>query len=220
MTGDRLVNPAPAFPRPALPPGLNHIDGHWLDDPTAERLPVHDPATEEVIGEIPCSTPALVDRAVLAAQAAFVAPAWRDLPSMARERLLHKLADLIEAHAGELAAIEALDNSKPIAYASTVDVPMSAMWVRYMAGWPSKLGGRCVAPALQAAGTHHAYTLRQPVGVVAAIVGLGARERRGRVRPLPRKQLGGDENRLMVFCPSPPTTPKDIRSILQTRASA
>ena len=84
--------------------------------------------------------------------------------------LLHKLADLIEAHGAELAAIESLDNGKPIAFSSTVDVPLGAMWVRYMAGWPSKLSGQALAPALQPAGTHHAYTLRQPVGVVAAIV--------------------------------------------------
>ena len=162
---------APQIPvQVKLPAGLNFIGGQWLDDPAAERLPVHDPATESVIGDIPCSTPAAVDQAVKAAQAAFAAPSWRDLPPMAREALLHRLAGLIETHAGELAAIEALDNGKPIAFASTVDVPLTAMWVRYMAGWPSKLSGRSIAPALQPAGTHHAYTLRQPVGVVGAIV--------------------------------------------------
>ncbi|MBN3788565.1 aldehyde dehydrogenase family protein [Burkholderia sp. Ac-20353] len=163
-----------SFPRSnsyvQLPTGRNYIGGEWLDDAAAERLPVYDPATEAVIGDIPCSTAAAVDQAVQAARAAFVAPAWRDLPPLGRERLIHRLAELIETNAAELAAIEALDNGKPIAFASTVDVPLAAMWLRYMAGWPSKLGGKSVAPALQPAGSHHAYTIRQPVGVVAAIV--------------------------------------------------
>jgi phenylacetaldehyde dehydrogenase len=153
-----------------LPAGLNFIGGAWVDEPGVERLAVVDPATEAVLGTIPCSSAATVDRAVQAAQAAFKNPAWRGLPPMGRERLLHRLADLIEQHAGELAAIEAQDNGKPIAFASTVDVPMSAMWVRYMAGWPSKLGGSSIEPALQPPGSHHAYTVRQPVGVVGAIV--------------------------------------------------
>jgi len=154
----------------ALPPGLNFIGGEWVDEPGAERLAVINPATETEIGRIPNSSAATVDRAVQAARQAFKDPAWRALPPLARERLLHRLADLMEQHAGELAAIEALDNGKPITFASTVDVPMSAMWVRYMAGWPSKLGGSCIEPALQPPGTHHAYTVRQPVGVVGAIV--------------------------------------------------
>lgn len=153
-----------------LPPALNYIGGQWLDDISAERIAVHDPATEDVIGDIPCSTPASVDLAVRAARTAFEAPVWRDLPPLGREALLHRLAALVEAHAAELAAIESLDNGKPIAFSSTVDVPLSAMWLRYMAGWPSKLTGRSIAPALQPGGSHHAYTLRQPVGVVGAIV--------------------------------------------------
>lgn len=153
-----------------LPPARNHIGGQWLDDTAAARRPVHDPATEAVIGDIPCSTAATVDAAVTAARQALDHPAWRDLPPIGRERLLHRLADLIDAHAGELAAIESLDNGKPIAFSSTVDLPLGANWVRYMAGWPTKLGGRCIAPALQPMGSHHAYTLREPVGVVAAIV--------------------------------------------------
>ncbi|MGP8473913.1 aldehyde dehydrogenase family protein [Burkholderia sp. PR2] len=158
------------IPHVRLPGGRNYLGGTWLDDAAAERLPVYDPATEAVLGDIPCSTAATVDQAVQAAQAAFAAPAWRDLPPLGRERLMHRLAELIDANAAELAAIEALDNGKPIAFASTVDVPLAAMWLRYMAGWPSKLGGKSVAPALQPTGSHHAYTLRQPVGVVAAIV--------------------------------------------------
>lgn len=164
MTQANIASPV------SLPAGLNFIGGQWLDDSAAERLPVFDPATEAILGDLPNSRPATVDQAVQAARAALRDAAWRDLPPMGRERLLHRLADLMETHAAELAAIEAQDNGKPIAFASTVDVPLSAQWVHYMAGWPSKLTGSCIAPALQPAGTHHAYTMRQPVGVVAAIV--------------------------------------------------
>lgn len=161
---------ATAYTTPVLPAALNFIGGQWLADAQAPRRAVHDPATEQVIGDIPCSTAATVDAAVQAAKAAFANPTWAALPPIAREGLLHRLANLIDEHAGELAAIESLDNGKPIAFSSTVDVPLSAMWVRYMAGWPTKLTGRSIAPALQPGGSHHAYTLRQAVGVVAAIV--------------------------------------------------
>ncbi|MES2262633.1 MAG: aldehyde dehydrogenase family protein [Pseudomonadota bacterium] len=164
------MNSSSHQPRVALPPACNFIGGEWSDEAAAERIAVLDPATETVIGEIPCSTAAAVDRAVQAAQAAFRAPAWSELAPLARERLLHRLAELIEANSAELAAIESLDNGKPLAIAGSVDVPLAAMWLRYMAGWPSKLGGKALAPALQPAGSHHVYTIRQPVGVVAAIV--------------------------------------------------
>ena len=153
-----------------MPEGLNFIGGKWQSEPQARLHKVYDPATEKELGCIPCSGERTVDSAVKAAKAAFMDPAWRDLPPIARERLLHRLADLIEENGAVLAAIESLDNGKPIAFSSTVDIPMSVMWVRYMAGWPTKLMGRSIAPALQPAGSHLAYTLRQPVGVVAAIV--------------------------------------------------
>jgi len=154
----------------SLPEGLNLIGGQWQAEPQARLHSVYDPATEKLLGSIPCSGEATVDSAVTAAKAALRDPSWSALPPIGRERLLHRLADLIDENAGELAAIESLDNGKPIAFSSTVDLPLSAMWVRYMAGWPTKLTGRCIAPALQPSGSHHAYTLRQPIGVVAAIV--------------------------------------------------
>ncbi|SEP89722.1 phenylacetaldehyde dehydrogenase [Solimonas aquatica] len=153
-----------------LPRGLNYIGGQWQDDAAAARIEVRDPASEALLGSIPRSTPAAVDAAVRAARAALQDPAWANLPPMGREALLHRLAALMDEHASELAAIESLDNGKPIAFSSTLDVPLSAQWVRYFAGWPSKLAGRALNPALQANGSTHAYTIREPVGVVGAIV--------------------------------------------------
>ena len=153
-----------------LPSIRNFIGGDWHNPAGIDQLDVMDPATERRLGQLPVSGPDDVDAAVKAARSAFESPAWRALPPLGRERLLHRLADLIDANAQELAMIESLDNGKPIAFSSTLDVPLSAMWFRYFGGWPSKLGGRSLAPALQPDGTHHAYTLRQPVGVVGAIV--------------------------------------------------
>ena len=159
--------PTPAEVR--LPPALNFIDGQWVDDSAAARIEVRDPATAQVIGEIPCSTPAAVDQAVQAARRAFDNPAWRDLSPLARERLIHRFADRLEADAENIARIESLDNGKPLMFSSMLDVPYSVSWLRYFAGWPSKLHGKSITPAIQGS-QHLAYTLREPVGVVGLIV--------------------------------------------------
>ncbi|WP_428313417.1 aldehyde dehydrogenase family protein [Hydrocarboniphaga sp.] len=161
--------PMPAQAAVRLPPSLNFINGDWQDDTAAERIEVRDPATEALIGQIPRSTPAAVDRAVKAAQAAFENPAWRDLPLLARERLIHRFADLLEANAQEMAQIESLDNGKPVMFSGMLDVPYSVAWLRYFAGWPTKLHGKSLTPAIHGP-EHHCYTLREPVGVVGLIV--------------------------------------------------
>ena len=128
-----------------LPSIRNFIGGDWHNPAGIDQLDVMDPATERRLGQLPVSGPDDVDAAVKAARSAFESPAWRGLPPLGRERLLHRLADLIDANAQELAMIESLDNGKPIAFSSTLDVPLSAMWFRYFGGWPSKLGGRSLA---------------------------------------------------------------------------
>lgn len=152
-----------------LPPAANHIGGEFVDAAEGDRIKVLNPATGEVFGEIPRSGIAEVDRAVKAARVAFDDPVWRDMTPGARERLLHRLADLLEADAQALAHLESLDSGKPIAFTSTIDVPYSVAWLRYYAGWPSKLTGKTQVPAIHGP-AFHAYTLRQPVGVVGLIV--------------------------------------------------
>lgn len=152
-----------------LPPAANHIGGAFVDGSHGERIEVRNPATGEVIGDIPRSGPAEVDHAVRAAQAAFDDPGWRDMTPAARERLLHRFADLLEADADGMARLESLDGGKPIAFSSTIDVPYAVAWLRYYAGWPSKLAGKAQVPAIHGP-NFHAYTLRQPVGVVGLIV--------------------------------------------------
>jgi acyl-CoA reductase-like NAD-dependent aldehyde dehydrogenase len=122
----------------------------------------------EIFADVPVAGAAAVDAAVEAAKRALRDPAWRDLAPLARERLLHRLADAMEADLPRLAALEALDTGKPLAIAETVDIPAAIGWLRSYAGWPGKIAGR--AGTLSATpGAYHVYTRREPVGVVAAI---------------------------------------------------
>ncbi len=87
-----------------------------------------------------------------------------------RERIINKLADLIEAHAQEFAELEAIDNGKPVGMATVVDIPAAVDHLRYMAGWASKLGGDVIEPQSLPRGTVFSYVSREPVGVAAQIV--------------------------------------------------
>jgi phenylacetaldehyde dehydrogenase len=148
-----------------------YIGGEWVEAASGDALEVFNPATEEVICRVAAGGAEDVDRAVRAARAAFEGAAWSSLTPMQRERLLHRLADLIERDADELALLESLNNGKPLSQARTRDLPATINRLRYMAGWASKLEGRTLAPSLRAPGAEFfAYTLREPVGVVGQIV--------------------------------------------------
>ncbi len=131
-------------------------------------LPDIDPCTGEAFADIPIASAADVDAIVDAASRAFRSPAWRDITPLARERLLHRFADAIEADLPNIAALEALDTGKPVPIVETVDIPAAISWLRTYAGWPSKLAGRAGTLAVTP-GSFHVYSRREPVGVVAAI---------------------------------------------------
>lgn len=145
------------------------IGGQWLDASDGARFKVIEPSTEGQVTTVPSATVADLDRAVAAARAQFDGGEWRQLKPLGRERLLHRLADLMEEHATELAELEAIDMGKSVAFARDIDVQGSVDTLRYFAGWASKLHGRVVAPS-SLPGNYLAYTLKEPVGVVAAIV--------------------------------------------------
>jgi acyl-CoA reductase-like NAD-dependent aldehyde dehydrogenase len=107
---------------------------------TDDRLATIDPATGETLAEVPLATSAEVDLAVQAAADAF--RGWRAIPPTQRARLLWALADLIEEHSEELAAIEVLDNGKPIGEARAVDIALTIEIFRYYAGWTTKIAWR------------------------------------------------------------------------------
>lgn len=144
------------------------IGGKWVDALSGETLAVQDPATEEVIAHVPAGGEADVDRAVTAARRAFESGPWARISPAARQKLVWSLADLIERHADELAELEALDNGKPVTCARRDDIGGTIEMFRYMAGWATRLNGEQIP--VSAAGNWHAYSLREPVGVVGQII--------------------------------------------------
>ena len=138
------------------------IDGEWTDG--HDTFTDVDPATEEPIAEVHEAGPEEVDAAVTSAREAFAS--WRDVDPHRRSELLWRLADLIEENAGELAGIETRDNGKPAFESGKVDLPSVVQNFRYFAGWADKQTGETIPVS----GPFLNYTLREPVGVVGAIV--------------------------------------------------
>jgi p-cumic aldehyde dehydrogenase len=152
-----------------LPPSKLLINGEWVDASNGQTGDVYDPATGENFTSIAIATPDDVDTAVKAARATFESDEWRKMRPLQRGKLLENVARLIEENAEQLALLESYDNGKPYHFALQVDVPQAAEIFRYMGGWCSKLHGQTlsVSPDGQ---TYHAYTRKEPVGVVGAIV--------------------------------------------------
>jgi phenylacetaldehyde dehydrogenase len=148
------------------------IGGEWRDAAAGGRVDVRDPATGEVIATVPAADSADVDLAVRAARAAFESREWGAARPVDRERWLLKLADLVEAHAQELAEIETVDNGKPVVISLRVDVPSAVDFVRYCAGWATKIEGTTVELSMPGFRKNEffGYTRREPVGVVGAII--------------------------------------------------
>jgi aldehyde dehydrogenase (NAD+)/betaine-aldehyde dehydrogenase len=135
---------------------------------TTELFESIDPATGEVIAQVPEGTPADVDAAVDRAREAFgPGRPWRTMLPAQRARILWGVADLIEAHADELAELETRDQGQPIGIARQVSVAAAAEHFRYYAGWVTKLAGE--TNPLSFPGTFN-YTVREPVGVCGLIV--------------------------------------------------
>ncbi len=153
-------------------PKHNLIGGQWLPSIIGRTFEVFNPADGSVIAHVPESEKEDVDRAVAAARKAFEAGPWRRMTPAERGKLLWKVGDMILKYADELAELESLDNGKPIAMARGGDVPLSADLFHYMAGWATKIEGHTIpVSVLYAPGSQfHAFTLREPVGVVAQII--------------------------------------------------
>jgi acyl-CoA reductase-like NAD-dependent aldehyde dehydrogenase len=143
------------------------IGAERLDAADGRTFATLDPATGREIAEVALGGVEDVERAVTAARAAFEDGPWASMPAAGRERLMHALADAIEARAEEIAQIESLDNGKPVGLAQYVDVNGAAGHLRYFAGWPTKIEGG-VLPVT--APNMHCYTRREPVGVCAQII--------------------------------------------------
>ena len=148
------------------------IGGQWVDAAGGQTLTVLNPASEEVIATVAAGQQSDVNAAVAAARKAFDGGPWSRMKPAERERLLLRLADLMEQNARTLAEIESIDNGKSADMAQAVDVALGISYLRYMAGWATKIEGSTVdvsVPFMPDAEFVN-YTRREPVGVVAAIV--------------------------------------------------
>jgi phenylacetaldehyde dehydrogenase len=148
------------------------IGSEWLDSINGRTFETFDPSTGEVLAHVAEGRSEDIDRAVGAARAAFESGPWSRMTVSDRGRLLHRIGDLILEHVDELAALETLDNGKPLAVATAADVPLAADLFHYMAGWTTKIHGETISlsvPYLPGA-EFHAYSLREPVGVVGQII--------------------------------------------------
>lgn len=149
-----------------------YIDGEWQDSAAGTSLSVIDPAIGQEVTTVPAGNAEDVDRAVKAARRAFEGGDWSGLHPAGRERLLLDLADLVERHGEEFAEIESIDNGKSVAFARMVDVSTASRYLRYMAGWATKIEGTTIQPSYPGIPTDRqfAYTLREPVGVCGLII--------------------------------------------------
>jgi phenylacetaldehyde dehydrogenase len=142
------------------------INGEFVPAQAGRTIDVIDPATTHVIAKVAAGDATDIDLAVKAARKAFESGPWPNMAPGARSRLMWKLAEALEANGDELAAIETLDNGMPYSLARFAVVNAVAECLRYFAGWAGKINGE--TPTLSVP-NHHAYTLREPVGVVGAI---------------------------------------------------
>jgi len=144
------------------------IGGRWVDAAEGLSFPSSDPATGDRLADIAEAREADVDAAVTAARRAMDDPAWTEMKPSVRARLINRLADALEENIDEFAALETLDNGMPVRDAKFFHIPHAIETLRYNAGWATKLNGETIA--LSGMGNWHAYTVREPVGVVAQIV--------------------------------------------------
>jgi phenylacetaldehyde dehydrogenase len=148
------------------------INGKWVEAASGKTFPTYDPSTGEVLANVAEGDREDIDRAVKAAREAFDRGPWRRMTPSQRGKLMWKLADLIDAHLQEFAELEALDNGKPMTVARAADVPLASEMFRYMAGWATKIEGSTIPLSVPytPGARYHAYTVREPIGVVGQII--------------------------------------------------
>jgi acyl-CoA reductase-like NAD-dependent aldehyde dehydrogenase len=143
-----------------------YIDGAWTDAEGDARLDSVNPATGEIWATIPAASERDVDRAVRAAHRAFTEGPWAAMNGSERGKLLHRLGDVLAAHAPELARAETVDTGK-LLRETTGQARYVPEFFHYYAGAADKIEGAFLPLDKR---DLIAYTIREPVGVVAAIV--------------------------------------------------
>ena len=141
------------------------IDNEWREAASRRTMEVVNPATEEIVTSVACAGVEDLDSAVHAARAALAGP-WAALSARERGRLVRRLGERLIERADEIARLETLHNGKPISESRHIEIPAAAECFEYYGGWSDKLMGETIPVK----GNHLTYTLREPIGVVAAIV--------------------------------------------------
>lgn len=140
-----------------------YINGEWFEEPSADTLPIYNPAEAKVYAQLPIASAKTVDAAYEAAKAAF--PAWANLPASERGAWMRKLANGIEARFEEFVAAESRDSGKPLHVSRTVDIPRAMTNLRFFADAATQFASESHSPL----GGSVNYTLRHPLGPVACI---------------------------------------------------
>ncbi|GJE89226.1 aldehyde dehydrogenase family protein [Phanerochaete sordida] len=148
-----------------IPTGI-FINGKFVDGSDGGKIDVINPTNGKLITRVSEGTPKDVDTAVEVAQKAFDTVWGHNTPGFERGRLLYKFAELLEQHADEFAAVEALDNGKTFSWAKKADVAMSIGTFRYYAGWADKIHGNTIETSKEKI----VYTTHEPLGVVGQII--------------------------------------------------
>lgn len=148
------------------------IGGKWVDAVSGKTFPVYNPANGEEIARVAEGDREDIDLAVKAARKAFETGAWSRMQPVERSRIIWKIGDLIYQHIDELSELESIDNGKSKEVARAVDIPLSADQFHYYAGWATKIEGRTMTLSVPytPGQSYHAYTLKEPVGVVGQII--------------------------------------------------
>ena len=142
------------------------IDGKWVDAASGKRFESHNPATGELLATVAEGDAEDIDRAVAAARRAFEGP-WSKVKPYERQALLLKLADLVEKNFEELSQLDTLDMGAPISRTRGNRLRVLGM-LRYYAGQATAMHGETIENSLP--GEIFSYTLKEPVGVVGAII--------------------------------------------------
>jgi aldehyde dehydrogenase (NAD+) len=142
------------------------IDGKWVDAASGKRFETHNPATGELLASVAEGDAEDINRAVAAARRAFEGP-WSKAKPYERQALLLKLADLVEKHFDELSALDTVDMGAPLSRTRAYRGRALGM-LRYYAGQATAIHGETIENSLP--GEIFSYTLKEPVGVVGAII--------------------------------------------------
>ncbi len=147
-------------------PGQIFIGGRFSPSISGKTFDTINPATGEVLTRVAEGDVADVDAAVRAARQAFESGSWPKMSAAERARILWRAADILMRRREEIAELETLDSGKPLTDNLKVDIPMAADCLQYFAGWATKIQGETIPVA----GPYFNYTVREPVGVVGAII--------------------------------------------------